>query len=67
MNPPPLFACHCSDGVGEPLAEAVNDTNPPTQTPVLDGFVVATGAVLTVNVATLDVALPPTLEKIARN
>ena len=67
VNPLPLLACHCSDGDGEPLAEAVNDTSVPAQTLALKGFVVIAAAVLTVRVATAEVMLPQLLLKMARN
>ena len=66
VNPPPLLACHCSDGAGVPLAAAVNDATAPAQTFVLFGSVVTTG-LLIVRVATVEVLLPQVLENTARN
>ena len=66
VNPAPLLACHCSVGDGGPLAAAVNDTTAPAQTLVLTGLVVTTAAILTVNVATVEVVLPQVLENTAR-
>ena len=65
VNPPPLSACHCK--AGEPLATAVNETTTPAQTFVLSGLVVTALAVLTVRVATVEVALPLALENTVRN
>ena len=61
VNPLPLLACHCSVGVGKPLPAAVNDTRAPVQTLLLSGSMVTAGAVLTVNVATVEVVLPQVL------
>ena len=66
VNPAPLLACHCSVGVGGPLAAAVNDTTAPAQTLVLNGSVVTAGVILTVNTATVEVVLPQVLENNAR-
>src|SRR2546426_8739417 len=66
VNPPPLFACHCSDGAGKPLPPAANDTTVPAQTVLLSGFVVTAAAVLSVSVATAEVVLPQVLENTAR-
>ena len=65
VNAPPLLACHCRAGV--PLAADVNDTTVPAQAFVLTGFVVTAVGVLTVRVATAEVAVPLALEKTARN
>ena len=65
VNPPPLLACHCSDGPGVPPAAAVNDTTVPAQTFVLSGLVLTIG-LLIVSVATLEVVLPQVLENTAR-
>jgi hypothetical protein len=61
VNPAPLLACHCNVGPGAPLAAAVNDATAPVQTPALTGSSVTAGAVLTVNVATVEVVLPQVL------
>ena len=66
VNPPPLFACHCSTGAGKPLPVAVNDTTAPAQTFVPCGSVVTAAAALIVRVATLEVVLPQALENTAR-
>ena len=66
VNPPPLSACHCNVGAGNPLAAAANDTTAPAQTFVLTGFAVTTAAILTVNAATAEVLLPQVLENTAR-
>ena len=42
--PPSVLTCHCTFGVGAPLAAAVNDTSPPAVTDWLAGLVVMTGA-----------------------
>ena len=57
VNPLPLLACHCSVGACVPLAAAVNDTTVPAQTFVPSGLVVTAAAILTVRVATAEVAL----------
>ena len=67
VNPPPLLACHCNDGAGEPLAAAVKPAELPAHAAKLVGEVLIAGAVLAVKVATLDVALPQALLKMARN
>ena len=56
VNPPPLLACHCNDGAGEPLAAAVKLAELPAHTVRLVGSVVTLGAVLTVKVAALEAA-----------
>src|SRR2546428_499820 len=66
VNPPPLLACHCSDGAGVPLAAAVNDTTVPVQALVLSGLVLTIG-LLIVSVATLEVVLPQVVEDTARH
>src|SRR2546428_8293883 len=67
VNPPPLLACHCNDGAGEPLAAAVKLAELPGHAAKLVGEVLITGEVLAVKVATLEVVLPQVLLKIARN
>src|SRR5204863_1517113 len=58
--------CHWTVGAGEPLAAAVKVTGEPDGTLWLSGWVVTAGAVFTVSVATLLVALPHVLVKTAR-
>jgi hypothetical protein len=50
------LTCHCTVGVGKPLACAVNVAVVPATTVLLEGLVVTVGAVLTVSVAAADVA-----------
>ena len=45
LNPLPLSTCHCTVGVGLPLAAAVNVTLAPVHTVWLLGSVVTNGAV----------------------
>ena len=58
-EPPPFVdTCHWMVGVGEPEKAAVKVTFPPTQVLVVDaGLVVTAGAVLTVSVAAVVVAV----------
>jgi hypothetical protein len=51
LVPPFVLTCHCTVGVGLPLAAAVNVAVAPAFTVVLAGLVVIAGAELTVNVA----------------
>ena len=53
---PSVLCCHCTVGVGVPLAAAVNVAVAPLATLVLAGFVVITGAAVTVSVAAVVVA-----------
>jgi hypothetical protein len=58
--PLPVLCCHCTVGVGVPLAAAVNVAIPPAFTVWLDGFRVITGATavgFTVSVAAVVVAV----------
>ena len=67
--PPPLvLTCHCTVGVGEPDAPAVNVAVAPAVTVTFAGLVVIVGAVFaafTVRVAFVVVALPAALVKTA--
>ena len=67
---PPLMpmmpTCHCTVGVGLPLAAAVKVAVCPAVTVWLTGLVVTTGTVLTVSVAAVLVAVPRLLVKTAR-
>jgi hypothetical protein len=67
--PPSVETCHCTVGVGDPVAEALNDTFEPAATVWLEGELVIVGAAVaavTVSVAAFVVALPNRLEKTAR-
>ena len=55
--PPFVLTCHCTVGVGDPVAAAVNTALAPAVTVTFAGFVVITGAEVTVSVADVDVAL----------
>jgi hypothetical protein len=65
--PPSVLTCHCTVGVGLPLAAATNVTFDPALTLWLVGFVVTAGAKFTVIVAAVVVADPLALVKTARN
>ncbi len=65
-EPPLVDTCHCTVGVGEPEAAAVNVAAAGADTVALDGFVVTTGAVCTVSVAAVVVAVPPVFVNTAR-
>ncbi len=67
LDPPLLLACHRTVGVGRPLAAAEKVAVWPAFTVWLTGWVVTSGAKLTVNVAALLVAEPRLLVKTARN
>ena len=58
--------CHCTVGVGVPLAAAVNVAVAPATTVVLAGWVVTAGAEFTVSVAALVVAVPAEFVNTAR-
>ena len=62
---PSVLTCHCTVGVGEPLAAAEKLALVPSVTVVFDGCVVTTGTVFTVSVAALVVTFPAALVKIA--
>src|ERR1700735_186393 len=68
--PPPVLTCHCTVGVGEPDATAVNVAIAPAVTDRFVGLEVIVGAVLfaafTVKVAAVVVAMPDALVKTAR-
>ncbi len=69
LVPPLVDSCHCTAGVGVPDAAAVNVTLAPSVTDRSAGWVVIWGAitvVLTVNVAAVEVALPPPFVNTAR-
>jgi hypothetical protein len=55
--PPSVLTCHCTVGIGLPLAAALNVTLP-GHTVWFSGFTVATGPVFTIRVVALEVALP---------
>src|SRR5437879_7234241 len=55
LRPPSLLTCHCTAGAGVPLAEAVNAAELPAHTAWSAGFVLRTGAALTVCVRTSEV------------
>jgi hypothetical protein len=57
--PPFVLTCHCTVGAGTPVAAAVKVAFAGAVTETFDGFVVTTGAELTVNVAGVVVAVPP--------
>ncbi len=64
--PPFALTCHCTVGLGFPLAAALKLAVCPALTVWLLGWLVITGAMLTVSVAALLVADPATLVKTAR-
>ena len=61
-----VLTCHWTVGVGVPLAAAVKLTEAPALTAWLLGLVVTTGAVSTVKLAAVVVAVPTLLAKTAR-
>ena len=63
---PSVLTCHCTVGVGVPLAAAVNVAMAPLATLMLAGFVVITGAAVTVKVAAALVAEPDVFVNTAR-
>src|SRR6266481_3993468 len=67
VAPPLMLTCHCTVGVGVPLAAAVNVAVWPWLTVRFVGFVVTAGATLTVRVAAFDVAVLTTFVNTARN
>src|SRR5579871_2272112 len=67
VAPPLVLTCHCTVGVGLPLAAAVNVAVDPALTLWLVGFVVTVGAKFTVIVAAVVVADPLVLVNTARN
>ena len=64
--PPFELTCHCTVGVGVPEAAAVNVAVAPAATVTFAGLVVIAGAVFTVSVAVMVVALPDAFVKTAR-
>ena len=64
--PPLVLICHCTVGVGVPLAAATKVTLPPAHTVWFDGFVPIAGATFTVNAAGLVVAVLHMLLNTAR-
>jgi 2-keto-4-pentenoate hydratase len=62
---PLVLTCHCTDGVGEPLAAALKLAVAPDVTVLLAGCVVTAGSVCKVNVAALVVTFPAAFVKIA--
>ncbi len=52
-----MLTCHCSVGVGLPVAAEVNVVLPPELMVTFDGFVVRRGAAFTVSVAAVVVAV----------
>src|SRR5450432_847050 len=66
VAPPSVENCHCTVGVGVPLAAAVNTAVPPAFTVTSTGFSVITGPAVTVSVAAVVVALPTLLVNTAR-
>ena len=65
VEPPSVLTCHCTVGVGLPLAAAVKVAVWPAVTVWLAGWVVTVGAKSTVRVAALVVAVPTLLVKTA--
>ena len=63
---PSVLCCHCTVGVGFPLAAAVNAAVAPADTLTLAGFVVIVGAKFTVTVAAVVVTEPTLLVNTAR-
>ena len=63
---PSVLCCHCTVGVGVPLAAAVKVAGDPLATLMLAGLVVITGPAVTVNVAAVVVAEPDVFVNIAR-
>src|SRR5687767_5492235 len=66
FSPPSIDTCHCTVGVGEPLAAAVNVASVLSQTVLLPGLAVTDGVVFTVSVAAVVVAVLHELVKTAR-
>ena len=62
---PLVLTCHCTDGVGEPLAAAMKLAVAPEVTVLLVGCIVTAGSVCKVNVAALVVTFPAAFVKIA--
>src|SRR5215813_6829240 len=66
VAPPSVLICHCTVGVGLPFAAAVNVAPFGAHTSWFVGFVVTVGAVFTVSVAAVVVALPHVFVNTAR-
>ena len=66
VAPPSVENCHCTVGVGNPVAAAVNVAVWPAFTVESVGFVVTTGPAVTVSVAAVVVAEPTELVNTAR-
>jgi len=66
LAPPLVLCCHCTVGVGDPVAAAVKVAVCPAFTVTFAGFSVITGALFTVNEAAVVVAEPTVLLKTAR-
>ena len=69
LVPPSVLTCHCTVGVGVPVAAAVKVAFAPAVTVWLAGWVVTCGcwaAAVTVSVAALLVAVPAALVNTAR-
>jgi hypothetical protein len=67
VAPPLMLTCHCTVGVGVPLAAAVNVAVWPEFTVRFAGLAVTAGATLTVSVAALELAVPAAFVNTARN
>ena len=67
VAPPLMLCCHCTVGVGVPLAAAVNVAVCPAFTVWFTGFCVIAGPAVTVNVAAVVVADPTVFVNTARN
>jgi hypothetical protein len=66
VAPPLVLTCHCTVGVGIPLAAAVKETLLPAHTVWSEGFVVIAGATFTVSVAAVVMAVLQVLVNTAR-
>ena len=66
VEPPSVLTCHCTLGVGLPVAEAVKETEWPAVTVWLVGLEVTMGAYRTVSVALAVVTVPTLLMNTAR-
>ncbi len=66
VTPPSVETCHCTVGLGLPEAAAVKLALVPVQVVTFEGLVVTAGAVLTVRVAAVEVALEQVFVNTAR-
>ena len=66
VTPPSALTCHCTVGVGFPLAAAVKVAVELAAALILTGLVVVVGAKFTVNIAAVVVAVPEVLVNTAR-